>query len=240
MTLADDLRHLPTLAYQSAQRTIEATYGGSDGSGVRTAPGSKPPAGVDLDRVDLDRGRQWPHLLARLGQCVRVVCEECPSVLDAGPELCVEGAETWAGECQWLLATMATWERDDWTREWIGTEVAAITRKLRHKVERRPRENATDGLVARRCAVCGGTIEAYTSETVAVAECRACDRVIAMRERVRVTTAEAAVRLGITPDGVRMRVMRGKLTREADGLIVGAELDWARAKLGLPTASGDG
>ena len=35
MTLADDLRHLPTLAYQAAARAIETTYGGSDGSGVR-------------------------------------------------------------------------------------------------------------------------------------------------------------------------------------------------------------
>lgn len=177
IVMAEHLRGLPALARTAAQRSIEATYGGSDGSGIRTAPGSKEPPGVNLDRAVLERDRQWPRLLARLGQCVRVVREECPIVWTTGPEAASEGSETWVGECSWLIATLPDWYPDDWTREYVATEVHDIRRKLGAKAERPD----ADGL--RRCSICGTELVAYSTATLDVAECLQCERVIGMRER---------------------------------------------------------
>ena len=189
--IANQLRALPRLAQEAAQRTIDVSHN-SDESGIRTAPTSRMPPGVNLDRIDLDRGREWPALLAQLGQCIRVVCQECPDVFPDGPQLSVEGRETWAGECTWLLATMHTWRKSGWCVEWIGTEVATIHRKLAGKIERKPTRDAANRMV-HTCSVCGGTIEAYATEAIAVAECGQCERIIAMRARPR-KQAEAVQR----------------------------------------------
>lgn len=207
--LAEQIRHLPKLAHDAAQHSIATTHGGSDGTGIRTAPGSKVPPGVDLDRLDLGRGRQWPHLLVRVGQCIRVVLEECPGLRDTGPDLAPEGSETWAGECSWLLATMGTWWDDDWTRSFVESEVTAVGRKLRGKVERPD----VDG--RRRCSVCGSELVAYSSSTVDVAECRECERVVGMRARTLLTTREAAERHGVTPQSIRTLEYRGRVLKVA-------------------------
>ena len=176
--LAEQLRTLPRLARQAALRNLDITLSHVNESGIRTAPTSTVPPGVNLDRPAIDQGREWPNLLIRLSRCVRVVCEECPSVYPGGPDLSVEGRETWVGECGWLLKTMPTWRHEPFCVEWIGTEVAAIHRKLGGKLERR----LPDG--TRRCSVCGEELLLRTTRTLAWAECDKCARVVAMGEVV--------------------------------------------------------
>ena len=50
--IANQLRALPRLAQEAAQRTIDVSHN-SDESGIRTAPTSRMPPGVNLDRIDL-------------------------------------------------------------------------------------------------------------------------------------------------------------------------------------------
>lgn len=139
-------------------------------------PGSKPPPGVDLDRIDLHRGREKPALLARLSACIRLVCEECDRRLL--PDLDPEGHESWSGEAQWLIATMAHWTRDTWCLEWITAEVAAITRKLTKAKAR------TVDYSAMKCPTCGGKITPHTTDVLIVAQCGHCERVIGMAPRL--------------------------------------------------------
>lgn len=221
------LAALPRLAAASVPRNQGRTGGGD---GIRTAPGSKPPPGVDLDAIDVSHGRQHPHLLARLSGCVRAVVEERRRADLWHPEPVAEEDVSWATEVQYLLDTADWWTADSWCVEWIGTEVAAIHRKLGGKLERR----LPDG--TRRCSVCGEELLLRTTRTLAWAECDKCARVVAMGERVTLTTKQAADVLGITPEGVRKRVERGQLARTDDGKVAGDALDWARRKLGLPTA----
>ena len=218
------LRHLPWLASRSVDHDIALGGGG----GIRIAPGSKPPPGVDLDAIDRVRGRQQPQLLARLSQCVRVVCEEYDrrTLPDPGPE----GEESWASECGWLVATLPTWSTDPWCLEWIGGEVDTIHRILTEAIER------LDGWKA--CGTCGGKITTHLSDTLATIECPECERVIAMRERRLVTTPEAADALGISEAGIWQRVHRGQLTpagRQGRHHVFDViDLEEARRKLGLP------
>ena len=164
-----DLARLPQLAARSTGQPATTAR-------LRSAAhGSRLPHGVNLDGIDLQRGREQPALLARLSQCVRVVCEEMPvDVYGDTPELSVEGRETWAGETDWLLATAHWWLTDDWTRQWITTEIDTIRRKLIRRL----------GHILGRhlCPVCAQQVDCNRMATLVIVECRHCDTVIAMRE----------------------------------------------------------
>lgn len=133
--------------------------------------GSQSPPGVDLDR--LDSGREQPHLLARLERCHRVVIEEAAGVHRLP---LVAEVTTWRNAVDWLLVTMAWWESDDWCLEWITTEADAITAALAKTIAAEPERI--------ECPTCGRTPDATTSDMLMVAMCDACDRVVAMRERL--------------------------------------------------------
>lgn len=154
---------------------------------------------------------------------MRTVEEECT--------LRYDGEQAWAAIVEWLLGAAAVWLANDWCSEWITTEVEAIRDTLIERVERR------NGWT--RCALCDGEITTYATEVLDVAECKRCDRVISMREREALTTAEAARRLGISEAAVRKRIERGDLRkvgrRGKQNLVTSDGLDWAREKLGLPT-----
>jgi len=165
------LAALPRLAAQAAPRHAPARTT----DGIRTKPGSKPPPGVDLDAIDVQHGRQHPHLLARLSSCVRVVWEEHPPSY-ALPPLPLAEDVTWGSECQWLLATADWWEGDDWCREWIATEVDAVRVKLADMIDRQVDRQA--------CQVCGVRLEAYATDQLIVAVCDRCDAVAGMRPRL--------------------------------------------------------
>lgn len=137
--------------------------------------------------------------LARLGNCIRAICEKAGDLRWSFPDLEPEDRVTWDSETSWLLATMSWWTTEPRCREWISIEVEAIRQVLVERIER------ANGWTA--CALCGGKIETWSTETLDVAECKRCDRVISMRERHR-----KARRHGLAVIG----------------------LDCARAKLGLP------
>ena len=233
MRLSRHLAELPGLAARTAPTPRDRDdHNGSDARFIRPVAGPRLPPGLDLAAIDRDLHRQHSaDQLARLGQCIRVVAEECDAETWRGfPDLAVEGEETWDSETSWLLATMSWWTTDAWCCEWIGTEVETIRATLIERIER------ASGWTT--CALCGGTIESWSSETLDVAECRRCDRVVSMREREALTTAEAARRLGISEAAVRKRIERGELRkvgrRGKQSLVTPTDgLDWARRKLGL-------
>ena len=230
--IARHLEQLPGLAARTAPTPTDSAAGGGGDPArfVRPDAGPRLPPGLDLAAVDRDMDRQHStDQLARLSQCVRVVCEESGDLRwTRFPGLAVEA--TWASEVRWLLATMGWWTTDDWCSEWITTEVESIRGVLVERIER------ASGWT--RCALCGKKITTYSTETLDVAECRRCDRVVSMRERQALTTAEAARRLGISESAVRSRIQRGDLRkvgrRGKTSLVAPADgLDWARRKLGL-------
>ena len=230
--VVEHLAQLPGLAARTAPRPKDrgADLGGGDPARY-TKPeyGPRLPPGLDLAAIDSERDRQHSiDQLAKLSQCVRVVLEEHD---DAWHHLPDPGAcPTWRSEVAWLLTTHSWWSTNDWCVEWITTEVSEIRATLIERVERR------NGWT--RCALCGGEITTYATEVLDVAECKRCDRVISMREREALTTAEAARRLGISEAAVRKRIERGDLRkvgrRGKENLIAPSDgLDWARRKLGL-------
>ncbi len=230
--IARHLAELPGLAARTARTGTsdhDPAPGGAPARFVRPLPGSRVPPGVDLGAVDASPNREQSRdQLTRLSQCVRVVCEEAGDLRWTWPDPSANDRVTWIGETRWLLATASWWTTDDWCLEWITTEVEQIRGVLIERIDR-----ATG-----RCAICGETITSYATETLDVAECRHCDRVVSMREREALTTAEAARRLGISESAVRSRIQRGDLRkvgrRGKTSLVAPADgLDWARRKLGL-------
>ena len=224
------LAELPGLAARTAPTATDRDPrgGGEPARYVRPDAGPRLPPGLDLAAVDRDLDRQGStDQLTRLSGCVRVVCEEAGDLRWTHfPDLAVEA--TWNSEARWLLATAHWWTTDDWCSEWIGGEVESIRGVLIERIDR-----ATG-----RCAICGETITSYATEVLDVAECQRCDRVVSMRERQALTTAEAARRLGISESAVRSRIQRGDLRkvgrRGKTSLVAPADgLDWAREKLGL-------
>lgn len=235
--LRRQLAALPVLADRIETEADDRPGLSGGGTSVRVAPGSKPPPGVDLGSIDREHGRQpHPLLLARISQCIRVAVEEMTmEAYRTTPGLPPEGDETWSSECRWLLATMAIWAADAWSLEWIATEVEEVHRTLRHSVER---------LTGRKlCTTCGAELVSYESQTLAVVECPACERVVGMRERRFLTTKQAAGELGISDRAVRKQIQRGQLpatTSDTGGYLVADDhLDWARRKLGIPTKGAD-
>ena len=198
------LHELPDLAAQAAPH---ATGRRGGGDGIRTAPGSKPPPGVDLDAIDVSHGRQHPHLLARLSGCVRAVVEERRRADLWHPEPVTEEDVSWASEVQYLLDTADWWTAESWCAEWIGTEVGVIHGKLTRKAE------AIGD--ASTCPVCGGPVTAHTTDTLMVAQCEPCQRVLGMRPRKLLTTRQAAERHGVTPQAIRTLEYRGRVLKVA-------------------------
>lgn len=238
--LAEHLAQLPGLAARTAppakdpDTTPATTADDKSARFVRPDPGPRLPPGLNLAALDREIHRQHSvDQLARLGQCIRVVIEEVPEesgIHRTFPALAPEGEQTWRTETGWLLATMHWWATDAWCSEWITTEVEAIRTKLIERIER------AGGW--KRCALCGEEITTYSTETLDVAECRRCERVVSMRERPALTTSQAAAMLGISEAAVRKQVERGHLRkvgqRGKESLVVpGDGLDWARRKLGL-------
>lgn len=172
--LAQRLGRLPQ---DAADSTVKDASNGAEGQAWnRPLPGSKPPPGVDLDRIDLNRGRERPALLARLSGCVRVVHEEVGS--DGMPPASEEGQESWHGECRWLLRTMPRWATSDWCAEWIDTETLDIERKLKRAAIK------VMDLTRMVCETCHTRIEPHATETLIVAQCPKCERVAGMAPRL--------------------------------------------------------
>ena len=226
--VVEHLAQLPGLAHRTAPRPKDrgADLGGGDPARyVHPEFGPRLPPGLDLAAIDSERDRQHSiDQLERLGGCVRTVEEECT--------LRYDGEQAWDAIVEWLLGRAPVWLADDWCSEWITSEVEAIRDALIERVER--------GNGWTSCALCGGEITTYATEVLDVAECKRCDRVISMREREALTTAEAARRLGISEAAVRKRIERGDLRkvgrRGKENLVAPPDgLDWAREKLGLPT-----
>lgn len=229
--VVEHLAQLPGLARRTAPRPKDRDIDLGGGDLARyTKPeyGPRLPPGFELGRTAQQLDRQSADQLAKLSQCVKVVLEERD---DAWHNLPDPGAcPTWRSEVAWLLATYGWWSTNDWCVEWITTEVEEIRNTLIERVERR------NGWT--RCALCDGEITTYATEVLDVAECQRCDRVISMREREALTTAEAARRLGISEAAVRKQVERGTLRkvgrRGKENLVTPSDgLDWARWKLGL-------
>jgi hypothetical protein len=178
---ADTLAALAALPRLAAQAAPRHTGRGGDSAGVRTAPGSKPPPGVDLDAIDVSNGRQHPALLERLAQCVRVVWEEHPS-RHLLPPVAVGDEVTWASESAWLLETADWWMTDAWCVEWIERELLQPVRPKGILVRLSAMiEAQADRFV---CQVCGVRLEAHATDTLMVAMCPACERVAGMRPRL--------------------------------------------------------
>ena len=205
--LADTVQQLHELPDLAAQAAPHATGRRGGGDGIRTAPGSKPPPGVDLDAIDVSHGRQHPHLLARLSGCVRAVVEERRRADLWHPEPVTEEDVSWASEVQYLLDTADWWTAESWCAEWIGTEVGVIHGKLTRKAE------AIGD--ASTCPVCGGPVTAHTTDTLMVAQCEPCQRVLGMRPRKLLTTRQAAERHGVTPQAIRTLEYRGRVLKVA-------------------------
>lgn len=232
--IADHLAQLPSLAARTApapRPRQTTTAGGIDPTRIiHPEPGPRLPPGLDLAAIDRSIKREHSlDQLAKLSQCLRVVGEECdPETWRTFPDR--DETATWGGEARWLLATLWWWSADAWCSKWITTHVEQIRATLIERIER------AGGW--KTCALCGGAITTYATEVLDVAQCDPCDRVISMREREALTTAEAAHRLGISESAVRSRIQRGDLRkvgrRGKSSLVAPADgLDWARQKLGL-------
>ena len=170
--LAERLADLPRLAAQ----TVTGGPGG-------TTVGSAAPPGTDLRAVDA--GREQPHLLHRLSQCIRAVCEEMPvETYRQTPDLQPEGRATWRSETAWLLATMGWWQGDDWCAEWVDTEEGRIRAALVAIVDANSHY--------RTCGVCGSPIEAHEVGDWAIAQCRSCERIVGAAETGYQRRIEAA------------------------------------------------
>lgn len=234
--LADHLAQLPSLAARTTTpaRRTDTPSAGEPGRYIRPEPGPRLPPGLNLNALDADLHHQPSRdLLGQLGQCVRVVVEEVdPATWRTFPDLAAEDRVTWTSEAGWLLATMWWWSTDAWCSEWIEGEVGKIRTALIERIEK--------GNGWTICALCGEEITTYSTQTVDVAECRRCDRVVSMREREALTVPEVAKRLGISEEAAQKRVERGhlrKVGRRGKQTLVAPPdgLDWAREKLGLPT-----
>lgn len=231
MSTERQLRQLPDLAAKTLEPTDREPAGAEASARfVHPTPGPRLPPGLDLAEVDRAIGRQGsPDQLFKLSQCVRVVVEEVDGTTwRTMPNPSTE--PTWASEAGWLLATMGWWRTDPWCSEWIVRDVAEIHACLIERVER--------GNGWRWCALCSGPITTHESELLVIAECRACDRIVSMRERPSLTTSQAAEMLGISEAAVRKRLERGQLRkvgrRGKESLVTPNDgLDWAREKLGL-------
>lgn len=231
--IADHLAQLPSLAARTAPapRTRQTTTaGGIDPARIiRPEPGPRLPPGLDLAAIDRSIKREHSlDQLAKLSQLADDAQAECdPETWRTFPDR--DETATWHGETRWMLATLWWWSADAWCSEWITTEVEQIRATLIERIER------AGGW--KTCALCGGAITTHSSATLDVAECQQCDRVISMREREALTTAEAARRLGISEAAVRKQVERGDLRkvgrRGKQNLVAPSGLDWARRKLGL-------
>lgn len=166
------LERLPDLARKAHARPAANDTQDSPAPGPRGRLGPRLPSGVGHVLTAIadaeDRDREQPDQLARISQCVRVVLEELDfAAPDPGPE----GTQTWAGECGWLLATIAEWGADEWCAEWIAGEVDDVEHVLVDRI------HATTG----RCAICDTGLEVHVVGPVASAICPACDRVASMR-----------------------------------------------------------
>ena len=190
------LRRLPKFASMAGtHRDTAPTAPGA----TRPAPGPRLPAGV-ADVLDvLDAGREFPALLARLGQCTRTVLEELAGQVPPP----AKGKPTWATECAYLASTAPAWVRSPWCVEWLDTETAELERILSDKV------HAATGA----CAFCGVNLETRRIGPVVSAICPDCDRVANIRltmspekaeqwRQARITegTKRLAQRLGARPD----------------------------------------
>ena len=171
MRLAERLADLPRLAAEAGNVDIS-------GSTV----GSQPPPGTSLNAVDA--GREQPHLLARLAECVRVIArEEMPrDVFERAPDR--PEVVTWAGESQWLIATMGWWQADDWCAEWITTTEREVRAALVAVVDANSHY--------RTCGVCGSPIDAHEVGDWAIAQCRSCERIVGATETGYQKRIEAA------------------------------------------------
>lgn len=161
MRLAERLADLPRLARDASAADIQGS----------TLP-SQPPPGTDLRRVDA--GREHPHLLARLAECVRVIArEEMPAdVFERAPDRAER--VTWATESAWLVATMGWWQGDDWCAEWVHGEVRTIRHALIEIVE----QNNSH----RTCGLCASPVETYQVGDYTYAECPKCERVMGVQD----------------------------------------------------------
>ena len=153
-----------------------------DGPGGTTVASAAPP-GVDLRAVDA--GREQPKLLAKLSECIRVVCEEMPrETYLRAPDLRPEGKGTWRTETAWLTATMGWWQADDWCAEWITTTEREVRTALVAVVDANSHY--------RTCGVCGSPIEAHEVGDWAIAQCRSCERIVGATETGYQKRIEAA------------------------------------------------
>ena len=202
------LHRLPGWAAEAAPHR-EADQAPAEG--VRRAPpGPRLPAGV-ADVLDaMTVGRELPHLLDRLGQCVRTVQEEVGA--DVLPDPGTAEARTWATECRWLA--------DPWCLEWIETETAEVELELTSRIHAR----------TGRCAFCDGTLERRVIGPLASAICSRCDHVANMRLTIKPENVEkwqqerklAGARrlLGLdqdSPGSVRRRGRRWQARRTIEG-----------------------
>lgn len=173
--LADRLRDLPRLA--------AATVVGGPGG---TTVASPAPPGVDLTAVDA--GREQPRLLAKVSECIRVVCEEMPrETYLRAPDLRPEGKGTWRTETAWLTATMGWWQADDWCAEWITTTEREVRAALIGIVDANSHY--------RTCGVCGSPIDAHQAGDWAIAQCRSCERIVGAAETGHQAKLDAARQL---------------------------------------------
>ena len=235
--IADHLAQLPSLAARTAPapRPRQTTTAGRIDPTriVRPEPGPRLLPGLDLAAIDRSIKREHSlDQLAKLRQCIQTIYKKGGDLRWTWPELAAEDRVTWTTETDWLLATMDWWITDAWCSERITTEVEQIRATLIERIER------ASGWT--RCALCGEEITTYSTETLDVAECPRCDRVISMREREALTVPEVAKRLGISEAAAQKRMERGhlrKVGRRGKQTLVAPPdgLDWAREKLGLST-----
>lgn len=180
--LTDRLHRLPWLATLAARHDPDTTS---------RRPGSRLPPGAGPVLARIDRGREQPDQLAKLGGCIRAVCEE--SDMRHLPDLEPEGHQTWRTEVDWLIATTPTWITDDWLATWIDGRTAEIERTLNDRSD----QHATPEPAVMVCYLCGSPLTALERGDLAVAQCSRCDRVVGMRMLVDPHEAEQRRRAAI-------------------------------------------
>ena len=225
--LARLLTELPGLAARADQaRDTSRT--------ARRAPsiGSRLPQGVQDVLNELDRGREFPTLLARLSRCVREVCLTYD--IKTLPDLLPEGLETWQSECGWLAASRRVWDplydpdaseqaeeppeasadlaetsETLWCRTWILLELTAIEHALTRKITTRvPVKTPTT------CTACGQPLTPHITATIATVECDHCERVIAMSEApdLPASLPDISSRIGVPERTLQSWAQAGLLT----------------------------